>query len=84
MRFRLAASVVVVALVALALAGPAGAIDNGEGLLGETNDKVVTAFGLGLVLFFPLLIWLLSAIQGALERRKERHREAALRRRTGW
>ena len=40
-------------LVAQAIAAaPAFAGGDGEGLVGETNDKVITFFCLGLVLFF--------------------------------
>ena len=45
--------------------------DNGEGLVGETNDKIITFFSLGLVVFFTVLVILLSFIQGRLDRRKE-------------
>jgi hypothetical protein len=58
--------------------------DNGEGLVGETNDKIITFFSLGLVVFFTLLIIVASAIQARLERRKELRKAAELRRRVGW
>jgi hypothetical protein len=58
--------------------------DNGEGLLGETDDRIVTFFSLGLVVFFVLLVVALSWLQGALERRKEERKAAELRRRVGW
>jgi hypothetical protein len=60
------------------------ASDNGEGLLGETDDRIVTFFSLGLVVFFVLLVIVLSWLQGALERRKEERKAAELRRRVGW
>jgi hypothetical protein len=60
------------------------ASDNGEGLLGETDDKMVTFTALGLVAFFTLTVILLSALQGHLEKRKEQHKAAELRRRVGW
>ena len=63
------------AAVALALAAPALAGDNGEGLLGETNDKVITFFGLALVVFCPAVAVVGNAIHDWLERRRER-REA--------
>ena len=68
----------------LALAAPAFASDNGEGLVGETDDKIVTFFSLGLVVFFALLVTVLSALQSLLERRKEQRKAAELRRRVGW
>jgi hypothetical protein len=58
--------------------------DNGEGLLGETDDRIVTFFSLGLVVFFVVLAIVLSWLQGALERRKEERKAAELRRRVGW
>ena len=71
-------------LVSLALAAPAFAGDNGEGIVGETNDKVITFFGLGLVLFFTLVTIVGSTIQSLLERRKEQRKASELRRRVGW
>jgi hypothetical protein len=71
----------------LLLAGPALAAegnDNGEGLLGETDDKIVTFFSLGVVLFFTVVVILGSAIQGALDKRKDRKKAARLRARSGW
>jgi hypothetical protein len=60
------------------------ASDNGEGLLGETDDKMVTFAALGLVVFFALVVVLFSALQGHLEKRKEQRKAAELRRRVGW
>ena len=71
-------------LVSLALAAPAFAGDNGEGLVGETNDKIITLFGLGLVVFFTLVTIVGSTIQALLERRKEQRKATELRRRVGW
>ena len=71
----------------LLLAGPALAAegnDNGEGLLGELNDQIITFFSLGVVLFFTLVVILGSMLQGALEKRKEARKAAHLRSRTGW
>ena len=71
-------------LLVLVLAAPAWAHDNGEGLLGETDDKVVTFFGLGVCVFFFLVVCLGSWLQGVLERRKEARKAAELRQRIGW
>jgi hypothetical protein len=60
------------------------ASDNGQGIVGETDDKIITFFSLGLVVFFTLVVILGSAIQGALERRKNERKAAELRRRVGW
>jgi len=65
------------ALVALALfAPPALAHDGGVGLYGPTNDKIVTNAGFMLIVFFPLLIVILSLAQGRLDRRKEARKAA--------
>ncbi len=66
------------------LAAPALAGDNGEGLLGETDDKIITGVSLGVLVFFTLVIVLGTLIQTALEKRKEARKAASLRQRTGW
>ncbi len=71
-------------VLALLLAAPALAHDNGEGLLGETDDKIVTAFSLGVLIFFTSVVILGSVIQGRLEKRKAAKKSASLRHRTGW
>jgi hypothetical protein len=68
----------------LLLAAPAVANDNGEGLVGETNDRIITFFCLGLVIAFPILVALLSWLQGSLDRRKEERKATELRKRVGW
>jgi hypothetical protein len=68
----------------ITLAQPALAGDNGEGLAGETTDKLVTFFSLGVVVFFALVVITGSAIQAYLERRKEAQKALDLRRRVGW
>jgi nitrogen fixation/metabolism regulation signal transduction histidine kinase len=68
----------------LALAAPAFAGDNGEGLVGETNDKIITFFSLGVLVFFVIVVCIGSAIQAALDRRKNAKKAARLRGRTGW
>ena len=60
------------------------AADNGEGLVGETDDRIVTFFSLGVVVFFAVLVVLLSALQARLDRRKEERKAAELRKRVGW
>ena len=57
-------------LVSLLLATPAFALDNGEGTYGQTNDKVITNFGFGLMIFFTLLVVVLSLAQHILGKRK--------------
>jgi hypothetical protein len=68
----------------LSFAAPALAGDNGEGLYGETDDKVITFFSLGLITFFILVVVLGSAIQARLEKRKHEREALELRRRVGW
>ena len=70
-------------VVALAAAAPAMA-GAGEGLAGETNDKIVTFFCLGVVLFFTLVVIIGSAIQGRLEKRKDARKAAHALQRIGW
>jgi hypothetical protein len=60
------------------------ASDNGEGLVGETDDRIITFFSLGVVVFFAVTVIAISALQGWLERRKEERKAAELRRRVGW
>jgi Ni/Fe-hydrogenase subunit HybB-like protein len=56
----------------LALAAPAMAEKGGEGLYGKTDDKVITNFGFGLMIFFTVLVVGLSIGQYLLEKRKQR------------
>jgi hypothetical protein len=70
MRFRAFYATALAAVVALLLAAPALAAEGGEGTYGKTDDKVVTNFGFGLMIFFTLLVAMLSLGQYLLERRK--------------
>jgi nitrogen fixation/metabolism regulation signal transduction histidine kinase len=81
-RTRLAA-LLTVAATQLVAAAPALA-KNGEGLVGETNDKVITMFCLGLVVFFTLVVILGTRVQSRLERRKDAKKAARMRQRVGW
>jgi Kef-type K+ transport system membrane component KefB len=65
-------------------AATAFAGDNGQGLYGETDDKVVTYFCLGVVIFFALFVVLASWLQAVLDRRKEQRKAVELRKRVGW
>ena len=71
MRLRGALISISTLLMTLALAAPAMA-KGGEGLYGKTNDKVITNFGFGLIIFFALLVTTLSVGQYLLDRRKIR------------
>src|SRR3954467_15091775 len=57
---------------------------DGEGLLGETDDKMVPFISLGVLLFFVFVITIGTIIQSALDRRKEEKLAARARERTGW
>ena len=83
MPHRRAVALAGVLLSQLAVAAPAFA-KNGEGLVGETNDKVITFFCLGLVIFFTLVVIVGTLIQSSLERRKEARKAARMRQRVGW
>jgi len=72
----LKASILTLAL--LAVTAPAAlAHDGGEGLWGETNDKVVTNAGFILIAFFPLFILFASLLQWKLDKRKDARKRAA-------
>ena len=79
---RRAAATLATALLGLALAAPAALAksDHGEGLWGETDDKIVTNAGFIIIAAFPLLILILSLLQRALDKRKEAHKAAMKRR----
>jgi type VI protein secretion system component VasF len=53
---------------------PAALAADGVGLWGRTDDKVVTYWGFGVMIFFVVLVTVLSLIQIRLESRKERLR----------
>jgi preprotein translocase subunit SecG len=69
----------------LALSAPAALAypgqDQGNGLYGPANDKVVTNAAFILIAAFPVLVLLLSLLQNALENRKDRRLAAAKARR---
>jgi hypothetical protein len=65
-------------LAVLAATAPAAlAHDGGEGWWGETDDKVITNAGFILIAFFPLFIFVMSFVQGRLEKRKDERKRAA-------
>lgn len=83
-RLRLALTSVLALVLSVALAAPAFAHDNGEGLVGETDDRIITFFSFGVILFFFAVVCLGSFIQGRLEKRKDERKAAELRSRIGW
>ena len=81
---RHAARTAALTVLCLAFAAPAAFADvhdGGEGLWGETNDKVITNAGFIIIAAFPVLILLLSLLQNRLEKRKDRRLAAAKARR---
>jgi hypothetical protein len=62
----------------LALTAPVAlAHDGGEGLWGETDDKIVTNAGFIIIAAFPALIAILSLIMWHLDKRKDQRKKAA-------
>jgi hypothetical protein len=59
----------------LLLASPIALAADGEGLYGRTDDKVITFFCFGVIIFFTLFVIFASILQNRLETRKERARE---------
>jgi hypothetical protein len=76
-RARLARLIVLAAAVTAVLGAfaPSAFAADGVGLWGPTDDKVVTYFGFACIIFFAVLVTVLSLIQIRLESRKERLRQ---------
>jgi type VI protein secretion system component VasF len=68
-------AVLAAATAALAALAPSALAADGVGLWGRTDDKVVTYWGFGVMVFFVVLVIVLSLIQIRLESRKERLRQ---------
>jgi len=76
---RATATLVYALTFALLLAPAASASESpayGRGLYGATDDKVVTAAGFILIIFFPTFVFVMSMIQRRLEKRKEARKAA--------
>jgi hypothetical protein len=71
MKPRVWITALLVTAAALLVAGPAFAGDGGEGLYGKADDKVITNFGFGLMIFFTVLVTVLSLAQHMLQKRKK-------------
>jgi hypothetical protein len=84
MRIRTALTALSAVLLSLSVAAPAFASGAGEGWAGETNDKAVTFFCLGVLLFFVLVVIVGTLIQSSLEKRKYARKNAKMRQRVGW
>jgi hypothetical protein len=77
MRHRLIRWPVPLALMVLFVFAPsAAAYNNGRGFYGETNDHVVTTAGFIVIAFFPIFVFVMSMLQGRLEKRKEARKAA--------
>ena len=65
--------------IAFLLVGAPAALaqDRGEGWYGETSDKAVTNAGFILIIAFPLIIFVISMLQGRLDKRKDARKRAA-------
>jgi hypothetical protein len=68
-------AVAAAALAVLLVLAPAALAADGVGLWGPTDDKVVTYWGFGCMIFFSVLVTVLSLIQIRREGRKERLRQ---------
>jgi hypothetical protein len=71
-RLRLAV-VPYVLLLMLVFASVAQATENdGRGFYGATTDKGITNIMFGVILFFPIFVFVMSMLQGRLDKRKKR------------
>ena len=90
MRNRIATTALATTLLSLVLSAPALADGfgkgggAGEGLAGETDDKAVTFFCLGVLLFFVAVVVFGTLIQSSLEKKKNARKAAKMRQRVGW
>jgi hypothetical protein len=90
-RARIVTTLMVFTVTLLTFAPAAlAAADDGQGWYGETNDKVITNAMFLTILFFPVLIVVLSLMHSWLEKRKHSRMDADKRRaanvdwRGGW
>ncbi|MDQ6775245.1 MAG: hypothetical protein M3071_03265 [Actinomycetota bacterium] len=75
-RAQLIAALVSLGVIVLATAPAALAKNGGEGLYGETNDVNITNAMFGIILFFVVVISVLSLIQWQLDKRKHARMDA--------
>lgn len=73
---RLLATLTLSLLFLLVLAPAALAENDGRGFYGATDDKVVTDAGFILIIFFPTFVFVMSMIQGRLDKRKQARKAA--------
>jgi hypothetical protein len=69
------ALLVTLSLTALLASAPAAMAADGVGLWGRTDDRVVTYWGFAIIIFFTVLVIVLSIVQIRLEGRKERAKQ---------
>jgi hypothetical protein len=74
-RMRRLSVLVGLSLIGLLAMAPTAMAADGVGLLGRTDDKLVTYFCFGVMIFFTALVIALSLIQIRLDGHKERMRE---------
>jgi hypothetical protein len=67
-------SALAAALALLLAQAQAALAADGVGLAGRVGDKTVTLVCFAVIAFFPILVIVLSIIQGRLEARKDRRR----------
>jgi hypothetical protein len=69
-------TVLAICIVGISLLAPQAALAaDGVGLYGRTDDKVVTYFAFGVMIFFAVFVTVASIVQGRLDSRKDRARE---------
>jgi hypothetical protein len=77
MRHRLLAKLFMLALLAsLVLAPVASASNDGRGLYGATNDKIIVDAGFIVIVFFATFVFVMSMIQRHLDKRKAARKAA--------
>jgi hypothetical protein len=63
-------------LALLVLAPAASAFNDGRGFYGATQDKTIVDTGFILIIFFPTFVFLMSMLQGRLDKRKDARKAA--------
>ena len=59
------------ALLSALVSAPLALGENGVGAAGPTTDKTITFFCFGVIVFFAVLVTVLTLIQSRLDKRKE-------------
>ena len=77
---RRAATTAWLAVVCVAVLAPVALADTqhdgGEGIYGETNDKIITNAGFLIIAAIPLFVLVMSLIQHRLDKRKDERKAA--------